>query len=619
VEVAMRALDRPVDRYLDYALWLTARELEPYWLPALQAGRLDFGGNTRHLLFALQAVGREGIKPLVALLKAGKIAKERQESVLLLMAAVGGPEELRLVFDHVLSADGGQAGTRAKLLAALQEASRQRSVRPAGDLSRVGKLLTAEDEAVRAAAAQLAGLWKLESFRPQLLDYARAAGTSEPLRKAAFAALTQLGGPASQQAFEQLAGPSHPPEMRVLAVTALTSADLQSAARHAVELLRSNLSDADTTELITTFVRRKGGTAVLAKNLANQKLPADVAKIALRTTRASGRDAPVLVEALTKAGGLTSKRPPLTHREMEQLVADVVQHGNPYRGEMIFRRKDLACLKCHAIAGAGGQVGPDLISLGASAPIDYLIDSILLPNKAIKENYHSLVVGTKDGRVFTGIKVRETSSELILRDAEDRDVAIPIQAIEERANGGSLMPEGLADSLTRRELVDLVRFLSELGKVGPFAVSKARLVRRWQAVEPTAEARRLLQAGGLNGAIADDHALSWTPVYSTVSGLLPLNALPGLRTDSGTFALVRCQFEASTNAKARLKLNTAKGLTLWLDRAPLETKQEVVLDLAAGTHTITVAINLGERSKGLRCELDAAPGSAARVHIVKGK
>src|SRR5438445_303095 len=29
-EVALQALDRPVDKFLDYALWLTARELESY-------------------------------------------------------------------------------------------------------------------------------------------------------------------------------------------------------------------------------------------------------------------------------------------------------------------------------------------------------------------------------------------------------------------------------------------------------------------------------------------------------------------------------------------------------------------------------------------------------------
>src|SRR5205085_5347404 len=116
-------------------------------------------------------------------------------------------------------------------------------------------------------------------------------------------------------------------------------------------------------------------------------------------------------------------------------------------------------------------------------------------NKAIKENYHSLVVATKDGRFITGIRVRETPSRLILRDAEDREVAIPLKDIEEKSIGGSLMPEGLADPLTRSELVDLARFLSELGKIGPYAVSKAPLVRRWQVLETTGPAYSLLFGG----------------------------------------------------------------------------------------------------------------------------
>ena len=92
--------------------------------------------------------------------------------------------------------------------------------------------------------------------------------------------------------------------------------------------------------------------------------------------------------------------------------------------------------------------------------------------------------------------MRESADELVLRTAEDKEVAIPIKDIDERKMGGSLMPDGLTDVLTRGELVDLVRFLSELGKVGPYSVSKARLVRRWQALEATPEARQLLQASG---------------------------------------------------------------------------------------------------------------------------
>src|SRR5262249_16457550 len=158
---------------------------------------------------------------------------------------------------------------------------------------------------------------------------------------------------------------------------------------------------------------------------------------------------------------------------------------------------------CHAIAGAGGRVGPDLSSIGASAQIDYLVESLLLPNKAVKEGHHSTLVTTKSGKLFTGIKVKQTDEELVLRNAEDAEVTIPVKDIEEESRGGSLMPDGLVEPLTRSELVDLVRFLSELGKVGPYAVGKARLVRRWQVLEATPAAREALGRGGLDGVVAN--------------------------------------------------------------------------------------------------------------------
>jgi len=91
VEVAMRALDHPVDRFLDHALWLTARDLEPYWLPALEAGQLTFGGNTRHLTYVLQAAGSARVvAPLVALLQAGKVPADRQDNLLVAIGQLGG-------------------------------------------------------------------------------------------------------------------------------------------------------------------------------------------------------------------------------------------------------------------------------------------------------------------------------------------------------------------------------------------------------------------------------------------------------------------------------------------------------------------------------------------------
>ncbi|HMC89212.1 MAG TPA: PVC-type heme-binding CxxCH protein, partial [Gemmataceae bacterium] len=306
-ELAMQALDRPVDRFLDYALWLTARELKPYWLPALEAGQLGFNGDTRHLLFMLQAAGSPGtVKPLVGMVRQGKIPRDHEDSVLTLLATLGGPDELRFVFDRLVEADGQAPERQVLLLEALEQAARQRRMRPSGSLDGVADLLSSANEPVRILAARLAGLWKVESLRPRLQELASAAQSSERLREAALEGLAALGGPESRAVLEGLATPKQPLQLRMLAVVALASLDLSVAARRAAEVLAADKGDADPTHVFNAFLQRRNGAAELARALADRKLPQDVAKIGVRTVRASARVAPALVQALTRAGGLTA-------------------------------------------------------------------------------------------------------------------------------------------------------------------------------------------------------------------------------------------------------------------------------------------------------------------------
>ena len=110
---------------------------------------------------------------------------------------------------------------------------------------------------------------------------------------------------------------------------------------------------------------------------------------------------------------------------------------------------------------------------------------------------------------------------------------------------GSIMPAGLADELTRPELVDLVRFLSELGKVGPYSVGTRRVFRRWQVLEPTPDARDALARGGPEAVLRDDRKLAWRPAYTTVAGSLPPSewATPAQAAIVATVALARTQIQ----------------------------------------------------------------------------
>ncbi len=554
-ELALRALDRPVDRHLEFALRTAAVARQEDWIPALEAGRLDLAGREKGFALALQAVeaGR-AVRPLLGLLRSGKVRGGELEQVLVLVAGLGAPADLAEVLARP------DADLTAPVLAALAGAARDRNVRPPADPERMRRLLDASDE-----AARLAGAWKLDALRPEI---ARRAGAGS---RAALEALADLGDA------ELLAGLARegPRARRVAAAGALASLRPVDAAKIAVELWRADA--ADTAGLFAPFLQRKGGSEALAAALGGAAIPADAAKLALRYLYSAGREEPALVALLKPAAAIETAARELSPEEMKRLLADVREKGDPARGEQVFRRKELSCLKCHGVGGAGGDTGPDLATVGSSFPADYLVESLLVPNKMIKEGYTAMLVATKGGEIVSGVRVRQTDREIVLRDPERGDRAIPLAAIEQKKETGSIMPAGLPDLLTRAELLDLVRFLSELGRPGPYAVPDLPVVRRWRVKEGEA----------------------WVPAYSEVSGTLPAAALG---------AELRFEIEVTTAGRVGLRIDPPDGVA-----GPPE------LDLAAGTHAVTLRVDRARRGeRGLRVELLEVPGSAARARIVGG-
>src|SRR6185436_146808 len=99
IEVAMRVLDKPMDRFLDHALWLVANDLKSRWMPLFQDGKITFGGNKVHEEFALRAVKSPlALKALADQVKAGWQSMESRLNALNLLAAAAGPDELTTLF-----------------------------------------------------------------------------------------------------------------------------------------------------------------------------------------------------------------------------------------------------------------------------------------------------------------------------------------------------------------------------------------------------------------------------------------------------------------------------------------------------------------------------------------
>lgn len=625
-EWAAMALDHPMDRFLDFAVWQTMRDLAPQWLPALQRGEIDFVGNVDHLTFALKAVESPGVvAPLVAMVREGKLTPDRLQTVLSLIASLGGPNELRAVLDSVLAENAGTRAQRAELLHTLVEASRQRNLKPAGDLNPIGKLLEQEDAALAIAAASAAGDWKIEALRAPLAD--RATDRKKfgaDLNNAALVAVARLGGQADRELLGKLASSSEDREQRIRATAALAGADVNVAADPAIALLTEAKDGTQLDALLAPFLAHVDGPGALARRLNDKQLAPDVAKLALRSARGVATDTTDLQTALRTAGGLGATAKKWSPDEIAALVADVAKSGDAHRGEVIYRREEMQCQKCHAIGGAGGLVAPDMISIGASAPVDYLAESLLDPNAKIKENYHSIIVETDEGMIHSGIVKRRDDKQIVLRDQNDKEVMIAVGSIEEEREGRSLMPEGLAEPLTRAELVDLVAFLSQLGKEGDFAVGKDRVARRWQKLVWTPEAHtRLNRTSHDSAADAADAAFTWEPAYSRVDGGLPVDELPPFspHRDLDPVSFARCEIDVSTAGKVGLDFRDVEGVNLWIDGKPAKLTPKLIetIDLAAGRHTLTIAVNRKTHTSPLRLKLADGEGSPAKAEFVMGK
>ncbi len=621
VEHALAVLKLPMDPVLDYALWLTVRELEPYWLPAFKDGHVTLGGDARAIAFALNASGNpDAVKSIVRLADNADATKDQRLAMWRLLAQIGGPNEMTAVFHRGLTLATDEV--REGLLGILEASIRTRKVAPAklDGWEDLAKYIDDPRPGIRAAALRLMGLVKFELFRRDLQLRAADAKVDLAERAAAFDGLVSLGGPKLREFLDKSLAADQPLPTRRLAAQALANVDLDAAAKSATSILAAQIQG-DPTELFNAFVSRKGGPAALAKALKDAKLPADVAKVGLRSIRSSSQNLPDLVAALTKAGDLGAAKKEPTADEVKQYVADVLKSGDAARGEAIYRRKELQCLNCHAIAGSGGQVGPDMTSIGASAQPDYLVESLLVPNKAVKEGYHAIEVNRLSGQIVSGIKLRESPKELVIRNAEDKEIAIPIDDIDTRKQTRSIMPDGLTDTLTRQEFVDLSRFLSELGKVGPYAPSTARLVRRWQYLDPTPAATNLFRRNRVTTAVEKPNDFPWVASYSKVSGDLPLAEIPRFVVWNGSepLSVVRFHLTATVGGPTAIKLNGVEGLSIYVGEASVEAKAESAFEVKPGPTTVTVVVDRAKRKTDLKCELIDVANSPARVAIVGGK
>ncbi len=154
-----------------------------------------------------------------------------------------------------------------------------------------------------------------------------------------------------------------------------------------------------------------------------------------------------------------------TVAELEKDLEKVSAGRNFESGKSAFN--DSQCLACHRFGNEGGAVGPELTAASSKYSRRDILDSILNPSKIVSDQYQNHTISKKDGDELTGRIVDENDQRIAVQAnplSNDRIEIKKADITKRAASKLSPMPEGLANILTKDEILDLLAYIESMGK-----------------------------------------------------------------------------------------------------------------------------------------------------------
>jgi quinoprotein glucose dehydrogenase len=411
--------------------------------------------NLAALIATAQLPEMLGFRVLNAHFRLGK--KENAEAVAAFAARAEAPESLRVEALRELG-DWAKPAGRDRVMG-LWRPLPPRPAELAADAIRphLTALFTGPDR-VRQEAAAVAAKFGIREIGPLLAATAADAGRPASLRIEALRALELLKDGRLDAA---MAAALKDPDYRVRTAGRRLLAHARPA--EALTTLTGVLESGTPQELQGAFSILGEMTGPQAEALVlaglNKLLAAGIspeARLDLLDAAAK-HAAPAIREKLATYEARFAKGDPLS------AYRDCLAGGNPEAGQRLFFQKaEVSCLRCHKIKGVGGEVGPDLTGVGTRQNREYLLESIVDPNRQIAKGFETVVLTLKNGQTMVGVLKGEDAKEVRLMTAEGKLLVVPREQIDEREAGKSAMPEDVIKKLTRGEVRDLIEFLAGL-------------------------------------------------------------------------------------------------------------------------------------------------------------
>ena len=363
------------------------------------------------------------------------------------------------------------------------------------------------------------------------------------------------------------------------------------------------------------LIETSGGAIVLLRLIEQKQLPADLQKFTVsKAITHPDSNVRVLFEKFVPAGELP-KRLGSSFKPEEILALT----GDAKKGENIFNQSSAAqCIKCHAIHGNGGTLGPDLSTIGKKYERKTLLETILDPSKAIAPEYVPYLVETAGGQIHVGFLVEKNADHVLLKD-KDRLIRVPAGEVEEMSTQNkSLMPELVLQDISAQDAADLLAFLTTL-KFTTYPVKTFRILGPFdsagESVDHVLAPEKDLIAPKLNATYKgiDGSQLRWDT--TTADGSLRYWGIDSVRYDEshgyrGTnvthYLLIYA--DSAADQDVILLVGADDGCKVWINgqqihRNPVSrglavSQDQVPARLQEGRNAIVVKIENGEGAGG---------------------
>lgn len=151
-------------------------------------------------------------------------------------------------------------------------------------------------------------------------------------------------------------------------------------------------------------------------------------------------------------------------------VDDALQAVNKSSGTKNFEQGRnaffaIGCASCHRFDGMGGNIGPDLGSVGNRFSVQKILEDIIDPSQTISDLYGSSRVTLSSGRTLEGLVVKDEAFIKVYSREPDRapDIISASEVTSLEPAPVSQMPPGLINALNADELRSLIAYLRSGG------------------------------------------------------------------------------------------------------------------------------------------------------------